>query len=490
MRLPPLRAVTAMLVVGMPSGAYAHAFAQRYDLPLPLSYWLTGAGAAVALSFVAAALALSPQAKDEHPPAPLESDTLPKTGLARWLRSTIRVLAVVLFIALIASGLIGPQDEPQDNVLPITVWVLWWVGLTVLVALVGDVWSTVNPLRILAEWFVGVARKLRFPTDRPLYVLPAALGVWPAVGLFLAFAWAELVWTGNGVPAKLAGAILFYSALTWVAMAAFGIRTWLDRGEAFSLFFALIGRYAVFDLRKKSEPARRSRTRTTLPARHASQAAFNLVVLASVSFDGLKETPFWDALVGGAMHWLYAAGLVNLMGNVASESLVKTAGLLLMPVLMLAAYWATCRAMAGIVGQRAGPIHTQWSTRTIALAFAGSLVPIAIGYHVAHYFSYLLIQGQWIIPAASDPFGLGWNLFGTRGFEPDIAIVGAGVVWWIALAAIVTGHIAAVLLAHRVALNLFGDGRIALASQAPMVVLMVGYTVLSLWILAQPIVSH
>ena len=117
------------------------------------------------------------------------------------------------------------------------------------------------------------------------------------------------------------------------------------------------------------------------------------------------------------------------------------------------------------------------------------LVPIAMAYHLAHYFTYLLIQGQLLIRLASDPLGFGWNLFGTARYRPDIGIVGARAVWYTAVVAIVVGHVLAVYVAHVVALREYRDRRAALRSQLPMLVLMVGYTVVSLWIIAQPIVE-
>jgi hypothetical protein len=131
----------------------------------------------------------------------------------------------------------------------------------------------------------------------------------------------------------------------------------------------------------------------------------------------------------------------------------------------------------------------QLTTGTVARLFVLSLVPIAIAYHLAHYFTYLLIQGQFLIRLASDPFGWGWNLLGTARYRPDIGIVGARAVWYTAVVAIVIGHVIAVYVAHVVALREFRDRRAALRSQLPMLLLMVGYTVVSLWIIAQPIVE-
>ena len=123
----------------------------------------------------------------------------------------------------------------------------------------------------------------------------------------------------------------------------------------------------------------------------------------------------------------------------------------------------------------------------LARSFVGTLLPIAVAYHLSHYVSYLVIAGQLVFPAASDPFGLGWDLFGTRNWSIDISVIGAKQVWWIAFTALIAGHVLSVLVAHRRALQLFGDPRRAALSQLPMMIAMVGLTALSLWILSQPI---
>ena len=112
-----------------------------------------------------------------------------------------------------------------------------------------------------------------------------------------------------------------------------------------------------------------------------------------------------------------------------------------------------------------------------------------LAYHLAHYLSLLITQGQFIIPLLSDPFGVGWDLWATAAYKVKFGIVSASFVWYAAVTAIVLGHVFSVFLAHLVALELFGNKRQALLSQIPMVTLMVLYTMVSLWIFAQPIVE-
>ena len=136
-----------------------------------------------------------------------------------------------------------------------------------------------------------------------------------------------------------------------------------------------------------------------------------------------------------------------------------------------------------------GKIAGGGELRTLSGAFVLSLVPIALAYHLSHYLSFLFVSGQLIIPLLSDPFGLGWDLFGTAGYKPDIGLLGAKFVWFTAVIAIVIGHMFAVYLAHLAALGLFDDRARARRSQYALLVLMVAYTTISLWILAQPVVA-
>jgi len=202
---------------------------------------------------------------------------------------------------------------------------------------------------------------------------------------------------------------------------------------------------------------------------------FVIVMLSTVTFDGLMATPLWQRVESA----LYVA--LPMFGD-SRLAIINTLGLLGFCVAFIAVYRLVATLIARASGNRMTPDET-------GRAFVLTLVPIAIAYLVAHYLSYFLIQGQLLIRLASDPFGFGWNLLGTARFRPDIGIVGARFVWYTSLVAIVLGHVAAVSLAHIVALRRFGDRRVAIRSQYPMLVLMIAYTMMSLWIIAQPIVE-
>jgi hypothetical protein len=422
----------------------------------------------------------------------------------RRVRLAARLLWVGLLVLVLVASLAGDQS-PTRNLAPTAIWVAWWVGLAYLSALVGNLWALVNPWAAIFGWGEAL-----LGARRPSRRYPARLGVWPAVLLFLAFAWVELIYTGRSIPAHLGRLVVGYSVVTWAGMALYGRATWLRHGDPFATAFGVLARFAPTEIRvtdaeacrrcaipcagrdgacldcgacfDRSAPGRRewnvrpfAAGLTNTADVSPSMVVFVLLLLSTVTFDGFTATPAWAALEGT----LYAA--LTPLGE-ARLTVIGTLGLAAFPLLFVLVYLAFARWMAWMGDD-------QLTTGTVARLFVLSLVPIAIAYHLAHYFTYLLIQGQLLIRLASDPLGFGWDLLGTARYRPDIGIVGARFVWYMAVVAIVLGHVIAVYVAHVVALRELRGRRAALRSQVPMLVLMVGYTVVSLWIIAQPIVE-
>ena len=475
----------ATLIVASP--ASAHALAERYDLPVPLGLYLGAAGAIVALSFVLLALFARriPPAAD-YPRVDLAAAPGLRSIVYPWLRGGAGAVGLAVFVLIAATSFYGNQDGLK-NLAPVAVWVVWWVGLAFIAALIGNPWRALNPWRTafqLAERLFGPQGTARTP---PL-TYPGRLATWPAVALFFIFIWLELVWEDSERPASLGTAIIAYSGLTWAGMFAFGCERWLSAGEIFSVFFTTLGRFApISGGGDDPDPPWTLRPwGVGLIAGgpvDVSMMAFVVAMLASVTLDGFFETPPWAAVLAtiadAAEDGAYAR-LAEWVG-LSPGALATSAALVGGPLLLLGVYGATTGLMA-----RAADAAK--SSGEIARTFLRTLVPIAIAYHFAHYLSYLLFAGQFIIPLASDPFGLGWDLFGTTLYRIDIGVIDARAVWFVALSAIVLGHVAALILAHVAAIRRFGPGPAALRSQYPMLALMILYTMSSLWILAQPIV--
>jgi hypothetical protein len=204
-----------------------------------------------------------------------------------------------------------------------------------------------------------------------------------------------------------------------------------------------------------------------------SMLVFISLLLSTVTFDGFMATPAWNGIEGALFRWATVLEGSRLM-------VINTLGLIAFSSVFLALYLLFARWMSRA---SAGALSPDAAARL----FVASLIPIAIGYHLAHYSTYLLTQGQLVIRLASDPFGFGWNLFGTARYRPNYEIVGARFAWYMAVLAIVVGHIFAVYIAHKIAFRTISDRAKALSSQFPMLVLMIGYTMISLWIIAQPV---
>ncbi|MDE0214492.1 MAG: fenitrothion hydrolase, partial [Deltaproteobacteria bacterium] len=210
-----------------------------------------------------------------------------------------------------------------------------------------------------------------------------------------------------------------------------------------------------------------------------------VTLLATVSFDGFLHTPVWAGFYAASSHALYDIGWTGFLGNTGARTLVFTVGLLLAPACFVALFLGTCGLMARLENLWRG---TRRGVLDVACEYVLTLVPIAIAYHLAHYLLLLIVEGQLLYGHISDPFGVGWDLFGTAGVTPDPTVVDARLLWLFSLFVIVAGHVIAVWLAHRAARRASG-GETAVAPQIPMLVLMVGYTIFSLWIIGQPIVE-
>ena len=493
--------------------AYAHGFGNRYDLPVPLNLFLVGAGATVALSFVVVGFFVQRRSG---------AFTYPRFNLlrSRWSSTilagpvslgAIRTASVAVFLLTVATAMLG-SNIPVENLSPTLVWIIWWVGMGYVSALGGNLWMLINPWKITFEWLESLFGGGSKTAGEGMYRYPEGWDVWPALLLFLAFAWTENVYSGASEPFKLGLLILLYSLVTWTGMFVFGKHQWLRHGEAFSVLFGIFARFSPTEVRvadprvcrtcpggckaseggcvdcyqcfERAAPANRefnlrpiavglaSRGRVSTPT-----ALFVILALATVTFDGLTATPGWVDFQTATF------SAASIFGSNTLEA-IDTAGLVMLPVVFVTVYLAFAWAIRHLSRER------EISVPEIARTFVFSLVPIALAYNLAHFISLLVIQGQFIVPLVSDPFGAGWDLFGTADFTINIAIINAKFVWFVSVAAIVLGHIISVYIAHVISLQCMQSHAAALRSQYPMLLLMVLYTATSLWIIAQPIVAQ
>ncbi|MFL6139349.1 MAG: hypothetical protein ACJ74O_16310 [Frankiaceae bacterium] len=457
----------------IPSPLLAHAFGVRYDLPLPLWLFVLGGAVVVIVSFllvegraVRAAGPVEPRDRALPPPA---------TGAARLAGA----LAVLVLALLIWAGLTGAQDIPE-NILPTWFWIVVWVVAPLTCGVLGNWTRPVNPY----GWLSTVAdrpglRRALLTTEAPLR-WPDRLGWWPAAVLLFATACAELVFNRSmTLPRNLALALLGYAVLCLVAGALFG-RAWLERGEMLSVLLSTWGRLGFF---RFGAPGRRGFAGGfDVPFEaSASRIAFVLLLLVNVNFDGLLATPRWQRFEQ------------SLPGGIDAAHADRLEAFRTLTFLVLALALAAVLSAFAVAAARAGRHGT--SARAALAGLLPSILPIAFGYLLAHYFQYVLLNGQLLAPLIGNPVGKeSWPIHLPYPFnddyEPHLHFLPSGFYWYFAVVVIVAAHVVAVLVAHRHLATSSADRATARASERPWLVAMVGYTMLSLWLLAQPLVKE
>ena len=454
--------------------AWAHASDRGLIMLLPTDRYLVGGAIAVAVSF--GLLALSPDRLFRWAAtARLRLFTVDD----RWREAT-SLAAFVLFLALIATGLLGSRD-PLSNPLTLTIWTLWWVGITLLHGLFGNLWAWINP------WTgpYRLLRRLAGADAEPPLKLPTRLGYWPAVLAFAGFAWFEQVDIAPDDPERLAIAAGTYWAVTFLGMLMFGERAWMARAECFSVFYRIISRVAPLSAEpvEGSESLRRLVLRPPgaavmdAPPLPVSGLIFLMLTLSSVSSEDFNRTFFWLGLHG--VNPLEYPGRSGTM-------VINSIGIVLVWAALIAVF-----AGAVALGSRMAGRGTDLAESLGRLAM--TIAPISLAFHLAHYLTAVMVNAQYALLAASDPFGRGADLLGLGGFQVTTSFLmnydSVETIWNLQAAAIVGGHVLAVAMAHLVALRLYGDARAATVSQVPLAVVMVLYTLFGLWLLATPIAA-
>ena len=492
--------------------AHAHGFGERYDLPLPLSLFVAAGAAAVAMSFLIVAVFLGGDATHRAYPRynllrfPLVGPILSSPAFT----APLQFASVLLTAYVILGGLFG-AERAALNPAPAAIYVAFWVGLSFFTAVFGNLWALVNPWKVAWGFAESLTRALSPGRSISLHLpYPARWGSWPAVSVFAGFAILETVVAGAAGPRALAWILVGYTGYNFVGMYLFGRDVWLRNAEGFTVVYGFISRFSITEVRSPtwecvdcssggrcsigegdcvdcyecySAAGGEEREFNLRPlcvglnrlgAVTASVVCQVILLLSTVSFDGLSATPEW--VVFSTQFLLqfprYGGFVANLVGAIG------------LPIVFGVLYVFTCRMMHTVSGAR--PEESP-DIGSLTRAFAFSLLPIALAYHYAHFLGFLLINGQRFIVLASDPFGWGWDIFGTADAIINIGVLSPIFIWYFSISAIVVGHIAGVYLSHVQAVRLFPTRRSALMSQAPMLVLMVCYTCVSLWIISRPI---
>lgn len=448
----------------------AHGIGGVRDLPVPESFFFSTAAIVLVVSFVLLGALWRRPLLERHEGGRRLPRALERVVLALPLRVGLQTLAVALFLLTLAAAFFGTTVELL-NFAPTFVYVIFWLGLPLLSVFFGDVWRVLSPWRAIADATVW-ALEAGGRQARPLIGSAERLGRYPAAAALFAFVALELAYQQPASPRTLGVAIALYSYWALAGMTLYGREVWSRHGEGFAVAFSLLARIAPFAVRDRAVVVRWPLT--GLAGREAMPGTllFVAVMLGSTSFDGFSRATTWQDLLADVR--------ANLGGQ--SQTTIDLA-LTLVNVAGLAAFVAA--AMVTYLAAVAWAERLVRSARSLIPDFVLPLVPIVFAYLVAHYFSLLVIQGQFIVTLASDPLGRGWDLFGTADFAPDLTIVSPETVWYVQVVALTVGHVAGLAVAHDRAVALFSSRRDALRSQYPMLALMVLYTVGGLWLLSR-----
>src|SRR3954454_17942856 len=461
----PRRAGLAALLTGfvlaLPDAASAHGIGGATDLAIPGWLFAWAATAVLILSFVALGI-LWPKAKFEA------MRLRPALTLPRALEPLAALAGLVLTGIVVYSGLAGTTDAGA-NLAPTFVWVAFWVAVPLATVVLGDFYTALDPWRPIARLAAAASAAL----GRAPRAYPEKVGRWPAAAGLGVIAWMELVWVKRDDPRALGAVILAYGAIQLAGMARYGIVAWRRNADPFAVYTHVLSHAAPVVVDADRRVSLRAPL-SGLPALAAvpGTVAVMCALIGTTSYDGLSRGTLWTKALP---HVTSLGADLGLSPSMATQ-FAGTIGLLTALVIVASVY------RIGVTGMRK---MTRGATNAaLGARFAHTLVPIAVAYVVAHYFSLVATQGQALLPLASDPLGDGANVFGTASLTVNYALLSAGTIWSVSVIALVAGHVGGLILAHDRALTTYADHRRAVRSQRYMLVVMVGFTSLGLWLLS------
>ena len=449
----------------------AHGIGGIRDLPVPAWLFLFGGAVVLVVSFSALGVLWTTPRLDATRGRPFPA-WAQRVLLSPVLRFVAGAASFGLLVLVWASAAFG-SEQPSENLAPIFVYVVFWIGVVALVVLLGNVWSVLDPWRSAADAVAWVAR--RAGHEGAAYEYPAWLGRWPATLLLFAFVTLELVYVEPANTKALAVAIVLYSAITWAGMSAFGRDAWRENGDGFAVYFGLLSRVSAFGARERDgrtelvvRPPLSGLAKTE---RRPGTVAFVSVMIGSVAFDSFSRSTWWQDRLFAVRGPLVETDpeLADLVGM--GFNLV---GLICAVLLVALTYQLAVAGAERVAGRE----------MSFEGVFIGSLIPIALVYNLSHYFTLLLYQGQNLVPLLSDPLGRGADILGTSDFQPHVGFLAPNTVWYLQVGILVAGHVAGLVVAHDRALALVRSPVTAARTQYAMLALMVLYTISGMWLLS------
>lgn len=451
--------------------AFAHAADQGFVLLLPTDVYISSGVISVVISIIFVSVVSKRHLLPIFKPITVTKVPEFKTDSIVFTASSL--ISCCVLLAIIAVGMFGSRD-PLSNPLPLLIWTVWWIGLFLLQGLIGDIWRWLNPWTGLYALIFGSS------DETPILKLPHSFEQWPACAIFLLFGVFYLADPAPSDPHHLAEIVLGYWVFTFVALIIFGAKTWFLQGEIFTILFGLISRLSLVQISNTLRIGFPGWALLSRPKFTLSASFICMALLGLGSFDGLNETFWWLGVLGvNPLEFPGKSAIIN-------ETVI---GLVISNVALMGLF-CFCVWLGLLFANRGTPVGNKIGFKTAIICFAPALLPIAFGYHFAHFLTSLLVSGQYLLIALADPFSTGANYLGlsnfqvTTGFFADQDIVRQ--IWLTQAGVVVASHILAVMLTHITAAELFtGKGK-TIIGETPLSIFMILYTLFGLWLLAAP----
>lgn len=319
-----------------------------------------------------------------------------------------KVSGFIIIVLLTVPGLIN-NEPAKTSITPLVLWIFLWIAVPVLGLIFGDLYAKFNPLALIVNR-EGISHNVYF-----------------ASFLFLCLTWFELVWNKPGNPRHIG--IVFLVLLVVVSVVQRFYKKTIIEVDPLLLLHHLYSKMKITN----SKPLFKTLLNNISNlAQLKGMEYFILLMIGTVTYDGLRETTFWFELFGSQTY----------------ETSFSTVAFLLINLLIIVFYRFACYFAIRVSGE-------DLNLNEISLKFGHTMLPIAFAYHVTHYLSLLLFEFQTVVYRLNDPFGFGWNLFNVQ--EPEVNYFLEPIaLWTIMVIVTLAGHMLSVVLAHDLSVKLFG----------------------------------
>ena len=367
------------------------------DLPIPFDMVLNASALVVVITFVYLKISWK------------ESIVVPSKEIFKDRPNIIgKIFGATILFFLIAPGIIG-NESSKTSVTPLILWVFLWIGVPTLGLLFGDVYAKFNPLNLV-----------RISSNEPRSVYVSCF-------LFLGLTWFELVWREPGNPLNIAS--VFIILFVGVNLIRYFYKKSIIEVDPLLLLHYLYSKLKLFN----SKPYFRSLINNIGNlAKLNGIEYFILLMIGTVTYDGLRETTFWYNQFGEQINNIWFSTIMFLSMNLGT----------------IIFYRFACYFAIKVGG-------SELKLNEVSKLFGHTMLPIAFAYHITHYLTLLLFETQTFIYRLNDPIGTGLNLFNVQ--EPEINyFIEPIIIWGIQVAVTLLGHMLSVVLAHDLAVKLFG----------------------------------